>query len=176
MPRPASNIVSPPISIRPRSGRRIPAIALTTEVLPAPERPKSAVTPSPASNEAARRKSPRLRPMSSDSIFAVNPARRTAHQDLGKVERSEGEHYREHAQAQRRGVSGRSLRVGVDRERQRARLAGNVRHEGDGRAELAQASREGEEHAGDDAGKRERERHGKEDTHPPRAERARGSL
>src|SRR5262245_51760305 len=101
----------------------MPAIAFTTEVLPAPARRKSAVTPSPASNDAARRKLPRLRPMSSESIFAVNPARRAAHQDLGNVEGSEGEQYREHAQAHRRRIALRRLRKRIDGERQRARLA-----------------------------------------------------
>src|SRR5215472_9871423 len=176
MPRAASNIVSPLIAIRPRSGRRMPAIALTTEVLPAPDRPKSAVTPSPASNDAERRKSPRLRPMSSESIFAVDAARSAAHQDLGKVERGEREQYRQHAQAHRRGVTGRRLRIGVDRERQRPRFARDVRHEGDRCAELAKASREREQRAGDDAGKREWQRHGEKHSHPARAERARGGL
>src|SRR2546421_228917 len=45
--------------MRPRSGRISPATALTSEVLPDPERPNSAVRPAPLSKAASRRKSPR---------------------------------------------------------------------------------------------------------------------
>ncbi len=63
---------------------------------------------------------------------------------------------------------------GVDRRRQGLGLARNVRHERDGRAELAQAAREREDHAGDDP--RQGQRQGDEQKHPAgrRAERARG--
>src|SRR5262245_27147716 len=166
MPRAASNTASPLISMRPRSGRRMPAIALITEVLPAPDRPKSAVTPSPASNDAARRNSPSPRSMSSDSIFAGNPERGSAHQDLGDVERGEGQQHGEDAQPHGGCVAGGDLRIGVDGERQRARLPGYVRHESDGRAELAEAAREGEQHTGDDPGQRQRQRHRKENADP----------
>src|SRR5215831_18642644 len=176
MPRAASNIVSPLIAMRPRSGRRIPAMALTTEVLPAPERPKSAVTPSPPSNAAARRNSPRLRSTSSESIVASYAARGAPHHDFGEIQRGEREHDREHAQTQRRGVARRDLGVGVDRKRQRARLAGDVRYEGDGRAELSEATRKRQEHTGDDARERKRERHGEKDAHPPCPKRARRVL
>src|SRR5262245_60161871 len=103
MPRPASNTVSPLMAMRPRSGRRVPAMALTTEVLPAPERPKSAVTPSPASNDAARRKSPNSRSTSTNSIFACDPARRAAHQDFGDVQGSERKQHGDDAQPYRSG-------------------------------------------------------------------------
>src|SRR5882762_9164787 len=141
--------------MRPRSGRRIPAMALTTEVLPAPERPKSAVTPSPASNEAARRKSPNPRSMWTESIFPCYPPRGAAHHDFRNIERGKRQQHRDDAQAHRSLVASWSLRIGIDRERQRARLAGDVRHERDRRAELAEAAREGEQHPGDDAGKRQ---------------------
>src|SRR5882672_720482 len=153
MPSSAANTVSPLISMRPRSGRRMPAMALTTEVLPAPDRPNSAVTPSPVWNEAERLQAPSLRSTSTDSIFLAHyPARRAAHQDFRYVERGERQQHRDDAQAHRGRVARRGLRVRVDRERQRARLARNVGNEGDGRAELAQAAREGEQHAGDHAG------------------------
>src|SRR5882672_10274159 len=176
MPWPESNTVSPLIAMRPRSGRRIPAMALTTEVLPAPDRPKSAVTPSPASNDAARRKSLSPRSISTDSIFAGHPARCPAHQDLGHIEGRQRQQHRDHAQAQRRGVPGRSLGVGVDRERQGARLARNVRDEGDGRSELAETARERKQNASDDAGKREWQCDGEKNTDPARPERARRGL
>src|SRR5262245_19839923 len=104
MPRAASNTVSPLMAMRPRSGRRIPAMALITEVLPAPERPKSAVTPSPASNEAARRKSPSSRSISSESIFSGYPSRGTAHQEFGDIEGGERQQHRDDAQTHRRRV------------------------------------------------------------------------
>src|SRR6267142_764074 len=176
MPRSLSNTGSPSIAMRPRSGRRMPAMALTTEVLPAPERPKSAVTPAPASNEAARRKSPSPRSMSTDSIFPRYPARGAAHHHLGNVERGKRQQHRDDAQAHRGFVAGWSLRIGIDSERQRARLAGDVRHESDGRAELAEAARKGEQHAGDDAGESQRQSHGEKYSEPARAQRARGGL
>src|SRR5882672_581616 len=161
MPRPLSNTGSPSIVMRPRSGRRMPAMALTTEVLPAPERPKSAVTPSPTRNEAASRKPPSVRSMSTDSIFfASYPARSAAHQDFRNVQRGKRQKHRYEAQSHRRLVARRRLRKGIDRERQGARLAGNVRHEGDGRAEFTEAAREGEQHAGDEARKSQGQRHG----------------
>src|SRR5258705_5651262 len=150
MPPAESNTASPLMAMRPRSGRRMPAMALTTEVLPAPERPNRAVTPSPASNEAARRKSPSPRSMSTDSIFPRYPARGAAHHHLGNAESGKRQQHRDDAQAHRGSIARRGLRIGIDSERQRARLAGDVRHESDGGAELAEPARKGKQPAGDD--------------------------
>src|SRR5260221_840937 len=163
MPRPLSNTGSPSIVMRPRSGRRMPAMALTTEVLPAPERPKSAVTPSPASKAALRRNAPRRRSMSTVSVIAPHPFCRTAHQYFRNVERGERKQHRNEAQPQRGLVSRWRLRIGIDRERQRARLAWYVGNESNGRAELSQAARKGQQHARDDAGQRQRQGDGEKD-------------
>src|SRR5262245_14421986 len=176
MLRSVSNKVSPLMSMRPRAGRRRPAMAFTTEVLPAPDRPKSAVTPSPPSNDAARRNSPSPRSMSTDSIFTRNPTCRPAHQDLGEIQSTEREQHGEHAQAQRRRVAGRSLRIGVARKRQRARLPRNVRNEGNGRAELPEAPRKGKQYSRNNPGKGERQRHREEHSHPACAQGTRRGL
>src|SRR5256885_12968382 len=162
MPRSLSNTGSPLMTIRPRSGRRMPATPLTTEVLPAPERPNNAVTPSPASKAAFIWKAPSRRSMSTVSVIAHDPSRRAPHQHFRNIQRSERQQYRNETQPQRRLVSRRRLGKGIDRERQRARLAGDVGDERDGRAELAQAAREGQQHARDDSRQRERQGDGKE--------------
>src|SRR5215471_16212489 len=59
MPTFESNSTTSPNWMRPRSGVSNPAIMLTIDVLPEPEAPNSAVTPSAASNAAAIEKSPR---------------------------------------------------------------------------------------------------------------------
>src|SRR6185503_13226969 len=134
IPRSLSNTGSPLMTIRPRSGRRMPAMALTTEVLPAPERPKRAVMPSPASKAALRRKLPRRRSMSSLRVIARDPAGGAAYQHFGREQgrQRERDRYERHAQGLR--VARRRLRVGIDREGQGAGLAGNVRYESNGRA------------------------------------------
>src|SRR5712672_3302368 len=172
MPRPLSNTGSPSIVMRPRSGRRMPAMALTTEVLPAPERPKSAVTPSPASKAALRRNAPRRRSMSTVSVIASHPFCRTAHQYFRNVERGERKQHRNEAQPQRGLVSRRRLRIGIDRERQRARLAGYVGDESNGRAELSQAARKGQQHACDDSRQSQRQSDGEKDAGAAGAQRA----
>ena len=53
----------------------------------------------------------------------------------------------------------------IDRRRNGLGLAGNVRHEGDGRAEFADRLGKAEHHAGEHAGQRQRQRDGEE--HPP---------
>ena len=68
------------------------------------------------------------------------------------------------------------MRQSIDRGRQRLRLAGNVRNEGDGRAKLAHGSREREDHARDNAGRDQRQRHGEKDPERARAERSGGRF
>ena len=59
-----------------------------------------------------------------------------------------------------------NLGQGVDRRRQRLGLAGNVRDEGDGRAEFTHRLGEAQDHAGDDP--RQDQRQGDEREHPER--------
>ena len=62
----------------------------------------------------------------------------------------------------------------VDRRRNRLRLAGNIRHEGDGGAELAQRAGKAQHHAGDDARQSQRQRDGEKHQAPVGAERRGG--
>src|ERR1044072_446124 len=64
-----------PLWMRPRSGVTSPATMLTIEVLPEPEGPNSAVTPSTASNFAAMAKSPSCFSTSTASISLPVKAR-----------------------------------------------------------------------------------------------------
>src|SRR5690349_15752333 len=130
-----------PMTMRPRSGRTVPAMAFTRVVLPEPDRPKSATMGASLSNAASTRKSPRRTETSTSSIGG--PAMATNH-PLGKSERGERHQHRDDREAQCLRVAVRHLGRGVDRERQRARLAGNVGDEGYRRAELSQRAREGE--------------------------------
>jgi len=84
--------------------------------------------------------------------------------------RREGDAERYQGQPERPGFAAWNLREGVDQRRQRLRLAGNIRHEGDGGAELAHGAREGENGAGDDPGQNERQRDRGEHPEPARAE------
>src|SRR5882672_5674344 len=146
MSRALSKTASPSISMRPRSGRRIPAIALTTDVLPAPEGPNSAVTPSPASKAAFSRKTPRRRSMASLRVIARDPAGGTVYQHLRREQGRQRERNRNERHAQGLRVARRRLRIGVDGERQGAGLAGNIRYESNGRTEFAESARKREQH------------------------------
>src|SRR5690348_3246519 len=125
--------------MRPDSGRDRPAIRLSTVLLPAPERPNSAVTPPPVLNAASSAKLPSRQRASNSSIEARHARGRPPQQELGSHERREREHDRENAKAQRLRVAARYLGERVDRQRQRLGLARDVRDERDRRAELAEA-------------------------------------
>src|SRR4051812_35969173 len=122
MPAWLSYSVLPPTVMRPDCGRASPAIRLRTVLLPAPERPKSAVTPPPVANATSRAKLPTRQRTSNSSIAAGGANRGAAYQDLGSHQRGERKHDREHAQAQRLRVAAGHLSKGIDRERQRLGL------------------------------------------------------
>src|SRR5438270_12312329 len=113
--------------MRPRSGRTMPAIAFTSVVFPEPDRPKSATIGASLRNAASRRKAPRATAMSTSSMVCTR--RTAAHEPFGKRERGERKQHGQDREAQRRRIAAGDLREGVDRERQGARLAGNVRDE-----------------------------------------------
>src|SRR5579862_3120720 len=138
------------ITMRPHSGRTMPAIAFTIVDFPEPDRPKSATMGASLRNAASSVNDPRRAATSTSSmarIRRVAPAR----EPLGESQRRKRQHDGEDRKAQRLRVAAGHLRVRVDRERQGARLARYVRHERDRRAELAQRPREGEQGARDDA-------------------------
>src|SRR5690349_10486320 len=101
-------------------------MTLSTVVLPAPERPNSAVMPAPALNAASSAKVPTSSLAASSSIDACGAGGGAAQQQLGSHERGERQGDRHDAQAKRLGVAARHLGEGVDGERQRLRLAGDV--------------------------------------------------
>src|SRR5258706_13988627 len=139
MPRAESKSTRSPITMRPRSGRAMPGIASTSVVFPEPERPKSATIGASLANAASSRNLPRGTATSTSSM--VRARRASAHQPFGEGERNERKHDGEERQAKRLRIAARNLGERVDRERQRARLARNVGHEGDGRAEFTQRAR-----------------------------------
>src|SRR5215831_12410751 len=136
MPRSVSSTTDPSMTMRPWSGRISPAIALTTEVFPAPERPNSAVRPGPLRKCASSVKSPS----------------ETLRQKIGGKQRNQRQRDRNEREAQRADVAARGLGQRVDRRRDGPRLARNVRYERDRRAELAEAAGKRQHHTGDDAG------------------------
>ena len=105
MRRSVSTNTAPSTAICPRSGRISPAIALTTEVLPAPERPNSAVRPPSAGKMRRRARScragARYRPRSSPSVARQAPADTPRH-DLGSEQRRHRDRDRDEGQPQRR--------------------------------------------------------------------------
>src|SRR6266851_5284535 len=106
MPRLVSVKTSPSTAIRPRSGRRRPAIALISEVLPAPERPKSAVSPPVLSNAASSTKLPKWWVTATLSISEpVCATRRALDQHLGNEERGERDRDRYQGQPKRREIA-----------------------------------------------------------------------
>src|SRR5262249_31662620 len=149
---PASNSTTPSNAMCPRSGRTRPAIMLAIVVLPAPDEPNSAVTPPAASNLASSVKSPSRFPTSSANILLSVDARvGKPREQFGCDKRQQREDDSDDHQPQCGGIARWRLRIGIDRGRDRLRLAGDIRHEGDGRAELAERFGEAQHHAGDDA-------------------------
>src|SRR6476619_3270013 len=101
----------------------MPAMAFTRVVLPEPERPKNATIGASLANAASMRKSSRRTATSTSSMRAALVA---PDHPLGQRQRAEGHQDRDDREAQRLGVAVRHLRRRVDRQRQRARLAGDV--------------------------------------------------
>src|SRR5262245_34239976 len=133
--------------MRPRCGSISPAIMLTTEVLPAPERPNSAVTRASVSNATSRSRAPTLRATSIRSIFALSRLRRAPREELRREQRCQRHCYRDEAEPQRLQIAVRNLRIGVDGKRQGARFARYVRDESNRGAELPETARETKQHA-----------------------------
>src|SRR5262245_63935273 len=96
--------------MRPESGRARPAIRLSTVLLPAPERPKSAVTPPPVANATSSAKVPRRQRTSSSSIAARRARRGAAHEDLGSHQRRERKEDGQDGQAERLCIAAGHLR------------------------------------------------------------------
>src|SRR6266568_5340709 len=147
MLRSVSVKTSPSTMIWPRSGRRRPAIALISEVLPAPERPKSAVRPPTLSNAASRTKLPKWCSTTTRSTSEpLGAARCPLDQHLGDEQRGERDRDRHKRQPKRREIAAGDLDQHIDRGRQCLGFAGDVRDEGDRRAELAERAGKGEDH------------------------------
>src|SRR5450432_1664314 len=152
------------IVISPRSGATSPAIMLTSVVLPAPEGPNTPVTPLPLWKRALREKSPSRFSTSTPSIlFPVEAHAGAARKPFGGDQRGKRNRNGHQHQAAGRRISVGHLGVGVDGGRDGLRLARNVGHERDGGAELAERLGEAEQDAGNEAGQRQRQRHGQED-------------
>src|SRR3954467_10226620 len=112
---------------RPRSGVSRPATMLMIEVLPEPEGPNSAITPSGVSKFAATLKSPSCFSRSTTSMSApMQPGAGAPGQPFGGNKRHQGDHDSDHDKARRRSITTRHLQVGVDCSRQRLRLARNI--------------------------------------------------
>ena len=156
MPRPVSSSGSPSSTIRPRSGRSRPAIAVDHRRLAgtrAAEQRRDAARGREADVE--RSSAPRRQAMSTSSIRRRAPSGPRARQQLRGDHRGEGEGDRHQRQAQGTGLAAGDLGEGVDRRGQGLGLARDVGDEGDGGAELAQRLGIGQHHAGHHAGQRQ---------------------
>src|SRR6516165_2695154 len=178
MPRSVSISTDPSTTIRPLSGRISPAIALTTEVLPAPERPNNAVRPRPvrkwmSSSNAASRCAIST---SSTASFAGNASADAPRQEVCGEQRDQRQRDRNQGQPQGAGIAAWRLGEGVDRGCHGSRLARDVGHERDRRAELAEAPGKRQHHAGDDSRGDQWQGDQHEDKGPPCAERSRCLL
>src|SRR5438045_3669094 len=119
---------------RPRSGVIRPAIILTIEVLPEPDGPNSAVTPSGASNLALTRNSPSCLSTSTVSISGPVQSRAgAAGQPLGGDQCDQRDDDRDDGEPGGGRVAARNLQISIDRRRDRLRLTRNVRDERDRR-------------------------------------------
>ena len=136
---------------------------LTSDVLPEPEGPNSAVSRAARSRSARRaRKSPSRWLMSTASVIRCPIRRPTRRASSSEASSASIEMAIEISVSRSAPViAARHLREGVDRRRQRLRLAGDVGDEGDGGAELAHRLGEAQDHAGDDAGQDQRQGDGR---------------
>src|SRR5262245_47928528 len=132
-----SNRSRPLHRMRPRSGAISPAIMLTTEVLPEPEGPNSAM----ARLALSKRTTTENRPSCFSTLISitstpVQPGAGAAREPCREHEREERHRDRHDDETQRRGVAARHLGEAVDRRRDGLRLARNVGDERDGGAEF----------------------------------------
>src|SRR5690606_37409609 len=155
-----------------------PATQRSKVVLPAPEGPKSALTPRAGSARSTSSVNPRRSARKRSSRCAGCSATgrgRTRATARGKVDEEERDE-REREQHGRQPVClpvVESLHVIVDRDRQYPRLAGNVAADHEHHAELADRVRKGQHDRRDDPGARERQRHAEEPDDRPGAQRCR---
>src|SRR5882724_5188106 len=113
-----SNSNVPLDETRPRSGVTRPATMLMIEVLPEPDGPNSAVTPSAASNFAAMVKSANRFSTSTPSMSAsVQPHAGAAREPFGADQGDQRDHDRDQHETPGRRIAARSLRIGIDRGR-----------------------------------------------------------
>src|SRR6476646_5303982 len=149
MPAWVSVRMSSPRRTLPLSGARSPEMMLTRVVLPLPERPKRAMTPGVGAAKSASRANPDRRMLTATCSTATptySPAQspaHPAHQQLGGEQPRQAKAEGQQREAQRQRVAAGSLHGGVERQRQRARDAGNVGGEGDDGAELSESGGEG---------------------------------
>src|SRR5579863_3107257 len=165
MPAALSNSTSPATSIRPRSGRSSPAIISRMLVLPAPERPSSAVSPLGASKRAAMCLPPLSGAPRCNSTSTLNatgsenalsedalskdalskdmappgriaPTGTPPYQHFGSKQRRQRYQHRNDRQPDHLGFTARGLQACENRQRQRFGFARNAGDEGDGGAEL----------------------------------------
>ena len=131
------------------SGRISPATTCSSVVLPAPDGPTIAVRPRAGPDRTSSAMRSRRWRTSTARLIAAPPSaaparrRRRARRTRRATESAAS---RQHA-----GVAARRLRQRVDGERQRLRLARDVRDERDRGAELAEGLGEAEDRAGEDA-------------------------
>src|SRR5579862_626085 len=176
-----STPVAPSYRVRPRcrivpaTGRWRPASARSVRVFPTPERPKTTSVPGSVIVARARTTCPPARISTSKASAAPSGVMRTAAQPVAGDQddcRDDGEDEDEHAGAAAVAgdVGGKHL------ERHRVRPSRDVASEHHRRAELAERAREGEDRAGEDAARGEREAHPYERVEPARPERVRDLL
>ena len=173
-----SSSTSPSMAMTPRSGFVSPAIMLTSEVFPAPEAPNRPVTRPSLAKATSTRKFTELF-CDVNAQHGQFPCRRLCgapREPFGGDQGCQRDQDRDHHQPQCRGVAIRRLDQRIDRRGNGLGFAGDVGHEGNGGAELADRLGKAEHHAGQHARQRQRQRDRQE--HPPgcRAQRARRLL
>src|SRR5947209_9733819 len=159
--RPAESNSSVPLTaMRPRSGVKRPAIMLTIDVLPEPEGPNRAVTPSGVSNFTATLKSPSCFSTSTTSMSApVQPGAGAPREPFGRNKRDQRDDDCYNDEPRSRRIAAGDLQIGIDRRREGLGFARNIRHERNGSAEFAERFGKTQHHAGDDAGDGQRQCH-----------------
>src|SRR6185295_4465499 len=137
-----SSSTTPSISTCASSAASSPATMLTSVVLPQPERPNRPTTPevetsiATSSVNPSRRFSARML-----NMLALAPQQplHAPRDELGDQQADQAERERNCRKPRGERVAVRRLQCRVQRDRQRASLAGNVRHERDHRAELTES-------------------------------------
>ena len=147
MPRALSKNTSPTTRYAPFAGRSRPAIALTIVDLARARAPEQRGHPARRSVERGSRGRKRAAPPATAIVEhrAPEPAARGAPAARPSAAPASRQREGDAAPGARRCIAVGRLRRAVDRQRQRPRLARNVRREGDRRAELAEARGEGDD-------------------------------